>query len=116
MRDERLNLTSFQAFHESRRRVEADELLAARQVILLERKQHAQSARFVRTENSIRPFELIQHVQRGRLRFAEGRAGVAIVENNLNVGKFLDCFEEARVANSPRPFRPPVSENGRTTR
>jgi len=32
-----LNLTSFQAFHECRRRVEANELLAARQVVLLER-------------------------------------------------------------------------------
>ena len=34
-------------------------------------------------------FELVQHVQRGRMCFADGRAGVAIVDNNLNVGKFL---------------------------
>jgi hypothetical protein len=26
-----------------------------------------------------------------------GRAGVATMENNLNVGKFFDCFEEARL-------------------
>ena len=96
--DERLNLTSFQAFHESGRRVEADELLAAREVILLEREQYAESARFVCAENSVRLFELVQHGQRGRLCFADGRAGVAIVENNLNVGKFLDCFEEARLS------------------
>jgi hypothetical protein len=48
--DERFNLTSFQAFHESGRRVEADELLAARQVILLERTQHACAAIKIATE------------------------------------------------------------------
>jgi len=29
--------------------------------------------------------------------FADGRAGVAIVDNNLNLRKFLDCCEEARL-------------------
>ena len=85
-----------EAFDQHRRAVEPDELHLAGEVVLPQREQQPFGRRLVRGENAVRLADRVDHVERRLLRLAGVFAGVAILDQDLGVGRL--AFLRGRLA------------------
>src|ERR1700730_16291681 len=94
LRHERINLAFLQTFNLRRGSIETNKFNLSSEVILFQRQQHSNSGRLVRAKDAVGLAYLVDDVHRRRLSFRYRGAGIAIIDQYLDVWTLFDRLQE----------------------